>query len=700
MEVGRSQQTVVSKVNMRNLNYSDIVVSFIVVTVIGLIIIPLPSPFLDFLIIVNITVGINILLISLFTKNVLEFSTFPTLLLLTTMFRLGLNIASTRLVLTKGNAGKVIDAFADVVAGNNYIVGAVIFIIITIIQIVVVTNGAGRVSEVSARFTLDAMPGKQMAIDADLSSGLISEDEAKERRKNLQREASFYGAMDGASKFVKGDAMAGIIITLINLIGGILIFSVGQGMEVTEALNKFGKLTIGDGLVSQIPSLLISISSGIIVTRSDDNNTFGTAISQDFFPNPLIAAIVATVLFIMGLVPGFPFIPFVLLGLGFALIAYKKYKNLDLAEQKLVEQKQEMLLLQKEQELEEDDTVSSFQVEPISIEIGYTLIPMTDDSLDNSLMKQIINIRKQCAHELGVLLTPIRIRDNLQLGPNDYCIKIKGNEVARGVIYPNKLMVINPENEQLNIEGIEAKEPAFGLDALWIEERDKDIAEIHGATIVEPVTVIATHLKEVIFNNTAELLGRQEVKHLLEGIKDKYNVVIDELIPDIMRLGEVQKVLQNLLKEQIPINDLVTILETLADYGMITKDVEILTEHVRQSLKRTIVKQYLGNDGVLRVITLHPEVEEMISKNIQKTTSGSIPVLKPEIITQLFDSINRIHQKLTAENTQHVILASPNTRLTLKKLISYNFPNLAVVSLNEVPNEVEIATVGSLSLNE
>ena len=690
----------VSKANLKNLNYSDIIVSFIVVTVIGLIIIPLPSSFLDFLIIVNITVGINILLITLFTKNVLEFATFPTLLLLTTMFRLGLNIASTRLVLTKGNAGKVIDAFADVVAGNNYVVGAVIFIIITIIQIVVVTNGAGRVSEVSARFTLDAMPGKQMAIDADLSSGLISEDVAKERRKNLQREASFYGAMDGASKFVKGDAMAGIIITLINLIGGILIFSVGQGMEVTEALNKFGRLTIGDGLVSQIPSLLISISSGIIVTRSDDNNTFGTAISKDFFPNPLIAGIVSAVLIIMGLVPGFPFIPFFLLGLGFAAIAYKKYQNLDLAEQKLAEQKQEMLLMQKEQELEEDDTVSSFQVEPISIEIGYTLIPMTDDSLDNSLMKQIINIRKQCAHELGVLLTPIRIRDNLQLGPNDYCIKIKGNEVARGIIYPNKLMVINPENEQLNIEGIEAKEPAFGLDALWIEERDKDVAEIHGATIVEPVTVIATHLKEVIFSNTAELLGRQEVKHLLEGIKDKYNVVIDELIPDIMRLGEVQKVLQNLLKEQIPINDLVTILETLADYGMITKDVEVLTEHVRQSLKRTIVKQYLGTDGVLRVITLHPEVEEMISKNIQKTTSGSIPVLKPEIITQLFDSINRIHQKLTAENVQHVILASPNTRLTLKKLISYNFPGLAVLSLNEVPNEVEIATIGTLSLDD
>lgn len=686
--------------NLKTLNYSDVIVSFVVVLIIGLIIIPLPSSFLDFLIIINITVGINILLITLFTKNVLEFATFPTLLLLTTMFRLGLNIASTRLVLTQGNAGKVIDAFADVVAGNNYIVGAVIFVIITIIQIVVVTNGAGRVSEVSARFTLDAMPGKQMAIDADLSSGLISEDEAKERRKNLQREASFYGAMDGASKFVKGDAIAGIIITIINLIGGILIFSVGQGMDVTEALNKFGKLTIGDGLVSQIPSLLISISSGIIVTRSDDNNTFGSAISKDFFPNPLIAGIVAAVLFIMGLVPGFPFFPFFVLGLGFAFIAFKKYQGEGLAEQKLVEEKKELLLLQKEQELEEDDTVSSFQVEPISIEIGYALIPMTDDSLDNSLMRQIINIRKQCAHELGVLLTPIRIRDNLQLAPNDYCIKIKGNEVARGEIYPNKLMVINPENEDFQLDGIEAKEPAFGLDALWIDQKDKDIADIHGATIVEPVTVIATHLKEVIFSNTAELLGRQEVKHLLEGIKEKYNVVIDELIPDILRLGEVQKVLQNLLREQIPINDLVTILETLADYGMMTKDIEVLTEHVRQSLKRTIVKQYLGPDGVLRVMTIHPEIEEMISKNVQKTTSGSIPVLKPEIITQIFDSINRTHQRLTAENVQHVILASPNTRVTFKKLISYNFPNLAVVSLNEVPNEVQIETVGMISLND
>ena len=687
-----------SKINLKNMNYSDVIISFMVVAVIGLIIIPLPSTILDFLIIINMTIGINILLITLFTKSVLEFATFPTLLLITTMFRLGLNISSTRLVLTKGNAGHVIDAFANVVAGNNYIVGAVIFIIITIIQMVVVTNGASRVSEVSARFTFDEMPGKQIAIDADLNAGLISEDEAKKRRKDLQREASFYGAMDGASKFVKGDAIAGIIITLINLLGGILIFSISQGMGVGEALDRFGKLAIGDGLVSQIPSLLISVSSGIIVTRSDDDSTFGSAIKKDFFPNPLIAGIVACVLFIIALVPGFPKIPFFIMSGVFGFIAYKKYEKEDLEEQRMVERRQELLLLQKEKELEEDDSVSSFQVEPISIEIGYTLIPMTDDSIDNSLMKQIINIRKQCAHELGVLLTPIRIRDNLQLGPNDYCIKIKGNEVARGEIYPSKFMVINPENDQLNLDGIPAKEPAFGLDALWIDEHDKDVADIHGATIVEPVTVIATHLKEVIYSNTAELLGRQEVKHLLEGIKDKYNVVIDELIPEIMRLGEVQKVLQNLLKEQIPINDLVTILETLADYGTTTKDVEILTEHVRQSLKRTIVKQYLGEDGVLRVITLHPEVEELVSKSTQKTTSGSIPVLKPETITQLFDSINGVHQELTTQNVQHVILASPTTRLTFRKLISYNFPALAVISLNEVPNEVEIETVGMLSL--
>ncbi|MGO2084111.1 flagellar biosynthesis protein FlhA [Vagococcus sp.] len=688
------------KKRLGQINYADVVVSFVVVAVIGLILIPLPSFILDFLIIINITIGINVLLITLFTKSVLEFSTFPTLLLITTMFRLGLNISSTRLVLTQGSAGHVIDAFANVVAGNNYIVGAVIFIIITIIQMIVVTNGAGRVSEVSARFTLDAMPGKQMAIDADLNAGTITEEQAKHRRNELQREASFFGAMDGASKFVKGDAIAGIIITLINLIGGILIFSIGQGLPIADALSQFGKLSIGDGLVSQIPSLLISISSGIIVTRSNDNNTFGEAIRGDLFKNPMIMWIVAVVLVVLALVPGFPKLPFLIIAVAFIGIAMLLKKKDATQKQVAVKKRQEQALLQKEKEMEEDESVASFQVEPISIEIGYALISMTDDSLDNSLMKQIVNIRKQCAHELGVLLSPIRIRDNLQLNPNDYCIKIKGNEVARGDIYPNKYLVINPENEDVNLEGIPTKEPAFGLDALWVDESNKEFADLNGMTIVEPVTVIATHLKEVIYQNTSELLGRQEVKTLLEGIKDRYNVVIDELIPDIMRLGEVQKVLQNLLKEQIPINDLVTILETLADFGMLTKDSEILTEHVRQALKRTIVKKFLTDEQTLYVITLGPDIEELLTKNIQKTSTGSIPVLKPELITLIFDSLNQIHQNLVTQGIEHVVLASPNTRLVFKKLISYNFPELAVLSLNEIPNEIGIETCGMITAKQ
>lgn len=687
------------KKRLSHINYADVIVSFVVVAVIGLIMIPLPSFLLDFLIIINITIGINVLLMTLFTKSVLEFSTFPTLLLITTMFRLGLNISSTRLVLTQGNAGHVIDAFANVVAGNNYIVGAVIFVIITIIQIIVVTNGASRVSEVSARFTLDAMPGKQMAIDADLNAGIISEEEAKQRRSDLQREASFFGAMDGASKFVKGDAIAGIIITLINLIGGILIFSIGQGMEITEALSTFGKLSIGDGLVSQIPSLLISVSSGIIVTRSNDNLTFGGSISGDLFKNPLIMWIVTIVLITLALVPGFPTIPFLIVAACFAAIGYflKGKEKSEIAAAKKA--KQEQALIRKEQEMEEDESVASFQVEPISIEIGYALISLTDETMDNSLMRQIVNIRKQCAHELGVLLSPIRIRDNLQLAPNDYCIKIKGNEVARGDIYPTKYLVVNPDTDQVTLDGIPTKEPAFGLDALWVDEGTKEFADLNGMTIVEPVTVIATHLKEVIYQNTSELLGRQEVKTLLEGIKDRYNVVIDELIPDILRLGEVQKVLQNLLKEQIPINDLVTILETLADFGTMTKDAELLTEHVRQSLKRTIVKQYLTNDDSLYVITLSPTVEDMLTKNIQKTSTGSIPVLKPEIITAIFDNLNTIHQQLVAQGLNHVVLASPNTRLVFKKLISYNFPEISVLSLNEVPNEVSIETCGMITVD-
>lgn len=678
------------------LNRTDVIVAFLVVAIIGLIIVPLPAFLLDLLIVVNLTIAINILLITLFTKNVLEFSTFPTVLLITTIFRLSLNLSSTRLILSRGNGGHVIDAFANVVTGSNYIVGIILFIIIMIVQLAVVTKGAGRVSEVSARFTLDAMPGKQMAIDSDLNAGLITEEQARIRRKDLQREADFYGSMDGASKFVKGDAIAGVLITLINLIGGAIIFSVNGSLSITEALSQFGKLSIGDGLVSAIPSLLISIASGVIVTRSDNDSTFGMDIFQDATRNPNLFRIVSVILFVLAFVPGFPFIPFVLIGLGLlgASFVIKQQEEKEIALRQ--EEQRKLELQRKKQEQEDDDSVASFQVEPIALEIGYGLIPLVDSSIDNSLMSRIVAIRKQSAHELGILVSPVRIRDNLYLEPNCYSIKIRGNEIAKGDVYPNQVMVISQNDDPIPFHGIATKEPAFHLDAMWIDEAEKENAELQGFTVIEPLTVITTHLKEVIYAHASELLGRQEVKKLLEGIKDQNNVVIDELIPDIMRLGEVQKVLQNLLDEKIPINDLATILETLADYGLVTKDTEMLTEYVRQALKRTIANKYADEEHRLNVIVVHPKIEDMIAQSIQKTATGSFPVLKPEMVNQLLEKLGNLHHELLANQVDHVVLASPKIRLAFRKIIAFNFPDIAVLSLNEIPNEIMIETVGNI----
>lgn len=678
------------------LNRTDVIVAFLVVAIIGLIIVPLPAFLLDLLIVVNLTIAINILLITLFTKNVLEFSTFPTVLLITTIFRLSLNLSSTRLILSRGNGGHVIDAFANVVTGSNYIVGIILFIIIMIVQLAVVTKGAGRVSEVSARFTLDAMPGKQMAIDSDLNAGLITEEQARIRRKDLQREADFYGSMDGASKFVKGDAIAGVLITLINLIGGAIIFSVNGSLSITEALSQFGKLSIGDGLVSAIPSLLISIASGVIVTRSDNDSTFGMDIFQDATRNPNLFRIVSVILFVLAFVPGFPFIPFVLIGLGLlgASFVIKQQEEKEIALRQ--EEQRKLELQRKKQEQEDDDSVASFQVEPIALEIGYGLIPLVDSSIDNSLMSRIVAIRKQSAHELGILVSPVRIRDNLYLEPNCYSIKIRGNEIAKGDVFPNQVMVISQNDDPIPFHGIATKEPAFHLDAMWIDEAEKENAELQGFTVIEPLTVITTHLKEVIYAHASELLGRQEVKKLLEGIKDQNNVVIDELIPDIMRLGEVQKVLQNLLDEKIPINDLATILETLADYGLVTKDTEMLTEYVRQALKRTIANKYADEEHRLNVIVVHPKIEDMIAQSIQKTATGSFPVLKPDMVNQLLEKLGHLHHELLANQVDHVVLASPKIRLAFRKIIAFNFPDIAVLSLNEIPNEIMIETVGNI----
>lgn len=678
--------------------YLNSATAFLVVAIIGMIIIPLPPFLLDFLLVLNIALSITILTLTMFTTSVLQFSSFPTLLLLTTMIRLGLNVSSTRLILSDGAAGKVIDTFSNFVTGNNYIVGAIIFIIIVLIQMLVVTSGSSRVAEVSARFTLDAMPGKQMAIDADLNSGLINEIQAKQRRLDLEKEANFYGAMDGASKFVKGDAIAGIVITLINLVGGIVIHSTMGGYTIAEAMSHFGKLTIGDGLVSQVPSLLISVAAGILVTRTANEKGFGDTVGGELFRSPQVLFIVAAVMVVFAVVPGFPTIPFLLIAISMGTAAYllaqteKESKAHDI--EKVAE------IAQREKEEAKEEVESTFQVDPLAIEIGYGLIPLADETKDPNLTTHISSIRRQCSQEMGILLSPIRIRDNLQLPAKAYSIKLKGNEVAAGELYIDKFLIVDPGETEFELDGIPAKEPAFGLDALWIEEQDREMAEMYGYTVVDPLTVLVTHLKEVINQHAAELLGRQEVKKLLEGLKETYNVVIDELIPDVLRLGEVQKVLQNLLREDIPIVDLVTILETLADYGNTVKETEVLTEYVRQALKRTIVHRHLDETGTLHVLTIHPETEEQISHSIQKTTSGSIPVLQPKTINAIFDSITEHHHALIGTGTSHVLMTSPKIRAAVQHLLAFNFPDLAVLSLNEVPNETPIETVGMIQAIE
>lgn len=683
----QSLRTVLQKVS----KYAEVFIAFAVVGVIAIIILPMPSFLLDLLLTINLAISMMILILTLFTKSVLEFTIFPSLLLVMTMFRLGLNISSTRLILSVGDAGEVINAFSTFVTGNNYVVGAVIFVIITIVQMVVVTNGAGRVSEVGARFTLDAMPGKQMAIDADLNAGLINEEVAKKRRLDLQREADFYGSMDGASKFVKGDAIAGIIITLINLVGGIIIFSLQGNMTIMESIGHFGKLTIGDGLVSQIPSLLISVASGLIVTRSGGEDSFGKSFTNELFSTWKVMLIGSVVIASIGLIPAFPTIPFVAIGAFIGLGGYLIYEN----------DKDEIVKKVEEKEREKinkfknvDENVRSYHVEPISIEIGYGLIPLVDEGSDSSLVSHITSIRKQCATEMGILINPIRIRDNLQLEPNTYVMKIKGNEIARGDIYVHKFLVIDPGTQDFDLQGIPTKEPAFGLAALWIDEKDKERADLAGYTIVEPVTVLVTHLKELIRKHAYELLGRQETKALIDELSEKYSVIVEELIPGIMTLGEVQKVLQNLLKENVPITDLVTILETLADNAVSIKDTEILTEHVRHALQRTIVKDYVDQNGELKVLTIDGQLEDLIGSNIHRSMGGSIPVLEPEMITRIFGSIQSAFDEAMMKGYQTVILASPKIRTAFKNLISMTFPHMVVLSLNEVPNDVPIEVVG------
>ncbi|NFG60609.1 flagellar biosynthesis protein FlhA [Clostridium sp. CMCC3677] len=677
-------------------NNLDVLVAAGVICIVLMMIIPLPKTLLDVLLAFNITLSVVIIIITMFTTNVLQLSVFPTLLLITTLFRLGLNISSTRLILSEGDAGKIIQAFGDFVIGGNYVVGIIIFLIIIIIQFMVITAGAGRVSEVSARFTLDAMPGKQMSIDADLNSGLIDEVMAKQRRQDLQSEADFYGSMDGASKFVKGDAIAGIIITVINIIAGIIIGVMQKDLSVGDAALKYVQLTVGDGLVSQVPALLISTASGILVTRSGNAENFGKSLSRQLTGFPIATSIASAAMFFLALVPNMPKVPFLIAAISMAVLSYMLYKEeTKQLEQEFVSEEEEIIEAERK---EPENVMNLISVEPMEVEIGYGLIPLADESSGGDLLQRIASVRRQCAIEMGIVVQPIRIRDNLQLKTNEYVIKIRGTTVASSELMPSMLLCMDPTGDGLEIPGIKTLEPTFKLPAVWINKDQREEAEIKGFTVVDPTTVMVTHLTETIKSHSYELLGRQEVKLIVDNLRDKYSAVVEELIPDLMTIGELQKVLQSLLKEKVPIKDMVTIMESLADNSRNTRDIEVLTEYVRFALSRTICNQLINEDRAITVVTLDPNVEEMIGSNIQKTMQGSFPTVDPDTTTRLLGGIKNILETTYFNNNQPVILVSPNIRAVFKKLIEMVFPHVMVISLNEVPNDIEINSGGVVTI--
>ena len=668
--------------------YSDVLVVFGVIFIVVMMIIPIPTALLDILFATNISLSLMVLLLALNVKEPLELSVFPSLLLIATLFRLALSVSSTRLILTEAYAGKIIQAFGDFVMGGNYVVGFVIFLILVIVQFIVITKGAERVAEVSARFTLDAMPGKQMSIDADLNAGLISEDEARARRRNIEREADFYGSMDGASKFVKGDAIAGIIIVVIDIVGGLIIGMLQRNMDFAQALQVYTMLTVGDGLVSQIPALLMATATGIIVTRGSSDDTMGKDVISQLFANYKVLFIVSVVLFMFGLAPGLPTLSFFFLAGVAGLTGYFLWKRAgEISAETESITHQEQIEINKKPE----SVLSLLQVDQIELEIGYSLIPLVDEAQGGDMLERITMIRRQCALELGMVVPVIRIRDNLQLEPNSYVIKIKGIPVSSGEILIQHYMAMDSGGVTNEVTGIPTKEPAFGLDALWIDESVREEAENAGYTVVDPPSVLATHLTEIIKNHAHELLGRKEVKMLLDGMKEEFSAVIDELIPDLMTLGEVQKVLQNLLREGIPIRNLVTILETLADAARITKDIDYLTEYVREALARQISQMFL-EDGVMSVLTLDQNWEEVIASGIEHTERGTTVALDPRLLQQLFQQIGQAVE--TSPLSYPVILVAPSIRMALKRLTERAIPKLIVLSYNEISQDTQVQAVG------
>lgn len=673
---------------------SDIILALGLILMLGLMLIPLPPSLLDFLLSINITLAVLILMVSLYIQSPLDISVFPGLLLVTTLFRLGLNISSTRLILIDGYAGKVIESFGSFVVGGDYIVGFIVFIILLVIQFIVIIKGSGRISEVAARFTLDAMPGKQMAIDADLNTGLITESEARKRRDFISREAEFYGAMDGASKFVKGDAIAGLIINGINIIGGFIIGVAQRGMDFTEAVQTYTILTIGDGLVSQIPALIIATAAGLVVTRSASGSALDFQIKTQLFSNPRVLGSVSGAIFLFAFIPGMPTVPFMFLAgvLGAASFAIKKNKVLETpvpqGEQKIVSSEQT-----------EEKVEQYLQVDPIEIEIGYGLVSLVDEQQGGNLFQKISSTRKMIALEYGVLIPPVRVRDNLQLTPNEYIIKIKGNIVSGFEIYPDRYLAMNPGGVEEQVTGIPTTDPAFGMQSYWIIYEDKEKAEMLGYTVVDCISVLATHLQETLKKNFDKILSRQEVKQLLENIKKEYPAVVEDVNPDVLNLGMIQKVLQNLLKENIPIKDFVRILEALIDYSKTTKNIDVLTEYVRHTIGDTIANIYKDSNGIIHAVTLSENLETLVTNSLQAQKDSVVTLgLSTKVLRELNTSIQMALEKFNTLGYPPVLITSAAIRPYIYRLINSSFPELALLSFSELPANVEIEFLGKLEV--
>ena len=672
----------------------DIVVAVGIIFMILMIIIPMPEFLVDIMLSVNISLSLLILLIAMFNKEALDFSVFPSLLLITTIFRIALNITTTRYILLKGDAGDVIEAFGHFVMGGNPIVGFIVFIIIMIVNFMVITKGSERVSEVAARFTLDAMPGKQMAIDADLNSGMIDENQARTRRSKVQREADFYGSMDGATKFVKGDSIAGILITFINLLGGILMGVIYLNISAGEALQKYSLLAVGDGLVSSIPSLLISAATGVIVTRSASEDNLGNDLRNQLFNNSTIMFIVSGVLVFLALTP-LPTLPYIFLAIVFAFVGNALRVKESKPEE--IQQEQESASTDDVEEIRRPENVLPLlNVESIELEFGYGIIPLADKSQGGDLFDRLVMIRRQCALELGIIVPMIRLRDNIQLQPNEYIIKIKGVEVANGSVLFDHYLAMNPGNADGDIVGIDTIEPSFGLPAKWIDSREREKAEIYGYTVVDPPSIISTHLTEIIKKYAHELISRQDVKMLIDNLKETQPPLVDEVVPSLLSLGEVQKVLSNLLREQVSIRNFSTIMESLADYAQVTKDTDMLTEYVRQSMYRSITSQFIPQKEA-KVITMDPDVEKNIMESLQTTETGTYMALDPVRSKRLMNNINEEVEKALSLGEQPIIVTAPIVRFYLKKFIEQLSSDVIVLSYNEIDPTAKIQSIGMVS---